>query len=76
MIIRRQRHNDPTGGHLRSKRTVTIYIFRRTDDGYRGYNIENGEVVEYYDHRSEFVPNPVVVEPRPKGMNHIISVIT
>ena len=47
-----------------------------TDDGYRGYNIENGEVVEYYDHRSEFVPNPVVVEPRPKGMNHIISVIT
>lgn len=48
-----------------------------TDDGYRGYNIENGEVVEYYDHRSEFVPNPVVVEPRPKGMNHnIIFVIT
>ena len=59
------------------KVNFTIFIFRMTDDGYRGYNIENGEVVEYYDHRSEFVPNPVVVEPRPKGMSHIIiSVIT
>ena len=50
-----------------------FYMFRMTDDGYRGYNIENGEVVEYYDHRSEFVPNPVVVEPRPKGTDDNIN---
>ena len=30
-----------------------------TDDGYRGYDInEEGDVLEYYDHRDEFKPTP------------------
>ena len=40
------------------------------DDGYRGYNITgDGDVVEFYDHRSEFVPgqNVVVEKRRPTG---------
>ena len=30
-----------------------------TDDGYRGYDInEEGDVMEFYDHRDEFKPTP------------------
>ena len=60
-------------GQKATRTKLIFYMFRMTDDGYRGYNIENGEVVEYYDHRSEFVPNPVVVEPRPKGTDDKIN---
>ena len=60
-------------GQKATRTKFIFYMFRMTDDGYRGYNIENGEVVEYYDHRSEFVPNPVVVEPRPKGTDDKIK---
>ena len=41
------------------------------DDGYRGYNINSGgEVVEFYDHRSEFVPGQPIqyTQKRPKGI--------
>jgi len=32
-----------------------------TDDGYRGYDIdEEGDVMEFYDHRDEFKPTPVI----------------
>jgi hypothetical protein len=30
-----------------------------TDDGYRGYDInQEGDVMEFYDHRDEFKPTP------------------
>ena len=40
-----------------------------TDDGYRGYDInEEGSVIEYYDHRDEFQPAPVIERVPEKGM--------
>jgi hypothetical protein len=41
-------------------------FFRMADDGYRGYDInEEGSVIEYYDHRDEFIP-PQVIERKPE----------
>ena len=37
-------------------------------DGYAGYTFgEDGTPIEIYDHRDEFVPQPVVEKPRDKG---------
>ena len=42
--------------------------FRMSDDAYRGHTIlDNGDVLEYYDHRDEYVPQQVVERARPKG---------
>jgi len=42
-----------------------------TDDGYRGYDInEEGSVIEYYDHRDEFQPAPVIERVPEKGSCH------
>ena len=39
-----------------------------SDDAYRGHTIlDNGDVLEYYDHRDEYVPQQVVERARPKG---------
>lgn len=39
-----------------------------TDDGYRGYDInEGGSVIEYYDHRDEFAPAQVIEKQPEKG---------
>ena len=37
-------------------------------DGYAGYTFgEDGTPIEIYDHRDEFVPQPMVEKPRDKG---------
>ena len=37
-------------------------------DGYAGYTFgDDGTPIEIYDHRDEFVPQPVVEKPRDKG---------
>ena len=44
-----------------------------TDDGYRGYDINNeGSVIEYYDHRDEFQPAAVIEKKPEKGTNLFI----
>ena len=43
-------------------------------DGYAGYTFgEDGTPIEIYDHRDEFVPQPVVEKPRDKGKSWRIT---